>query len=297
MKPFMTNLNRLLARQNFKDGEELQAFLDNLSDKSLYDLPEVDLSPEEQVQDFVYDAYEHTPAKVKKNIEKALALDPNCIDAYEYLASIEKTIEKALEFLEKGITIGRKKFGGKYLKGNKGMFWGIHETRPFMRCLYHKAVVLVAAEKIAEGVAIMEEMLELNDHDNQGVRFQLLSALIILDETEKFKKYDKMFADDEDSTQMLYSRALFAFKTEGNSANARKMLIKAFTGNPFVVQMFFDRKLKFSGVESYSVGSPEEAEVYLMYAAFAWCNTEGALEWVADTIEDYVEKMMSKKIT
>ena len=285
MKPFMTDLNRLLARKNFKDVKEMQAFLDTLVGKSLYDLPPMDLTPEEQAQDLVSEAVELTPAKAKKNIEKALALDPNCIDAYEYLASKEKTIEKALGFLEKGIVIGREKFGGQFLKNNKGVFWGIHETRPFMRCLYAKSEILVLMGKVAEGVAIMEEMLELNEHDNQGVRYPLQSALIMLGEKEKFKKYDKMF-DDSYSAQTLYSRALFAFKTEGDSAKARKMLKNAIEKNPFVALKLLEEDFPIK-TDAYKLGSPEEAEVYLMHAFVAWYKTEGAIEWLVNTAKKH----------
>ena len=288
-KSFMTDLNRLMARQNFKDEKELQAFFDNLTNQSLYDLPLMELTFEEQAQDLVFEAFKLTPDKAKKNIEKALALDPTCIEAYEYLASREKKLEKALAVLEKGIAIGREKFGGQFLKKNKGIFWGIHETRPFMRCLYAKSEILVLMGKIAEGVAIMEEMLEINKNDNQGVRYPLLSALIVLGETEKFKKYDKMF-DDDASAQTLYSRALFTFKTEGNSANARKMLNKAFQANPFVVQMLLEENPQFQEIENYSLGSREEAQVYLVYACVAWCKTEDAIEWLMDVVEKILDR-------
>ena len=290
----MTDFDRLLARQNFKDTKELQTFLDTLSEKSIYDLPQMELTPEEQAQDLVFEAFELTPAKAKKNIEKALALDPNCIEAYEYLASKEKKAEKALEFLEKGITIGRKKFGGKFLKKNKGIFWGIHETRPFMRCLCAKSEILVAMGKMAEGVAIMEEMIELNEHDNQGIRYPLMSALIMLGETEKFKKYDKTF-NDAYAAQTLYSRALFAFQTEGNSANARKLLKKAFEKNPFVVHKLLDMDYQPKAVESYMLGSSEEADAYLIYALFAWYKIKGALEWLVEMIEEFIRRDLDRK--
>jgi len=292
----MTDLNRLLGRQNFKNAKELQAFLDNLKDTSLYDLPKMELTPEEQAQDLVYEASELMPSKAKKNIEKALELDPNCIEAYEYLASRERKMEKAMEFLEKGIAIGRKKFGGKFLKEHKGDFWGFHETRPFMTCLYSKAEILIIEGKTAEGVAIMEELLELNKNDNQGVRFPLLSALITLGETKKFKKYDKMFADDQHSAQLLYPRALFAFKTEGDSANARKLLKKAFEKNPFVVQKMGNPNYKLTSPAHYTFGSPEEADEYMIYGFIPWAKTEGAMEWLAVTIGNLLEKSGMERI-
>jgi len=295
MKSNLTDLNRLLARQNFKDEKELQAFLNNLTGKSLYDLPKMDLTPEEQAEDLVYEAYNLTPAKAKKNIEKALELDKNCIDAYEYLAAIEKKLEKKLEILEKGIAIGRKKFGGKFLKENRGNFWGIHETRPFMRCLQHKADMLWLLRKGAECAAVYEEMFELNDGDNQGVRFPLMSVLILLDEIEKFKKYDKIFADDC-SMSMLYSRALFAFKTEGDTAKSRKAAKEAFEANNYVIAMLTDKNFQFSGVSGYTMGSPEEAEVYLLHAFFAWHETDNAIEWFINTVINVLNKEEQKVV-
>jgi len=292
MKPPMTDLNRLIARQEFKNLEEAEAFFNslNLTGMSLDDLPKVDLTAEEQAQDLVHEAYDLAPAKAKKNVEKALELDPNCIEAYEYLASREKALEISLVFCDKGIAIGRKKFGGKFLKENKGIFWGIHETRPFMRCLYNKAEWLITDGKMVEAVEIMEEMLQLNEGDNLGVRFPLMSALIVLGETEKFKKYDKMFADDKYSAAMLYSRALFAFKTEGDSANTRKKLDQAAKANPFVIQRLFDGNINHAGLDAYRMGSPEEAEIYVLHSGLAWHKTEGAMRWLTDTATNVAKK-------
>lgn len=292
MKSSMTDLNRLLARQDFKNQKELEDFLNNLMGKSLDDLPQMDLTPEEQAEDLVFEASKLPMTKAKKKIEEALKLDPNCIDAYEFLAAKEKKLEKSLLFLEEGIAIGRKKFGGKFLKENKGEFWGWHETRSYLRCLYQKAEILVMQEQLTEGVAIMEELYELNDGDNQGVRFPLLSALILLGETEKFKRYDKLFTSDKHSAQMLYPRALFAFITEGDTPNSQKLLIKAFEKNPFVVQMLLDEDFQFKGVTQYATGSPEEAEIYLMHGFFPWHKTEGAIEWLANTTENYCKKKL-----
>jgi tetratricopeptide (TPR) repeat protein len=163
-----------------------------------------------------------------------------------------------------------------------------------MRCLYQKADMLVMKGRLKEAVVIMEEMLELNENDNQGVRFPLMSALIQLGETEKFKKYDKRFADDV-STSILYSRALFAFKTKGDSANACGMLKKALESNPFVIEKLFDENFQLEGVESYSPGSAEEAEVYLVHGFFAWHKTKGALEWLINTIEKITKEHLKRR--
>jgi hypothetical protein len=112
---------------------------------------------------------------------------------------------------------------------------------------------------------------------------------------EKFKKYDKMFADDTVSAQILYPRALVAFITEGDSANARKLFKKAFDANSYVVKSLLDKDFKLSGVKSFTWGSPEEAEVYLIHAIFTWYDTEGAMEWLLETVDKILSKKMAAK--
>ena len=85
--------------------------------------------------------------KAKKRVKEALELDPDCIEAYEMLAGLEISPVQIQNHLNKGIAIGRKKFGGIFLEENKGIFWIIKETRPFMRCLYKLAYMPVMKMK------------------------------------------------------------------------------------------------------------------------------------------------------
>jgi len=120
----MTDLQRLLNAQDFKTEEEAHKFMDSIMGKKIPSLPKEALSSKERAQDLVFEAYELPPAKAKVNIEKALQLDPDCIEAYEYLGSTVRTIEHASIYYKKGISIGRRIFGGTFLEENKGFFFG-----------------------------------------------------------------------------------------------------------------------------------------------------------------------------
>jgi tetratricopeptide (TPR) repeat protein len=183
----LTDLQRLMATQDFKLEEEARKFLDSIAGQKIPSFPKEALTAQEQAQELVFAAYGLSPAKGRACIEKALILDPECIEAYEYLADMEPVPQIAIAFYERGIAIGRKLFGGKYLKEHKGMFWGFHETRPFMRCLQSYSDSLYDMGKVKECVDVLEELIALNPNDNQGVRDQLLLYLIQLDEKEKFK--------------------------------------------------------------------------------------------------------------
>lgn len=78
-----------------------------------------------------------------------------------------------------GVTIGREPWGGQYLEQIK-VFFGLHESRLFMRCLQAYANCLYSLGKEEESIAIMEEIIELNPKDNQDIRDVLMLYLIDL---------------------------------------------------------------------------------------------------------------------
>lgn len=274
-----SDLHRLIDSQKFETQEELQKFLDGLMGNQIPHLDPETLTPKQQAQDLVYEAVELPPVKAKANIEKALRLDADCIEAYEYLGGRQSTLEIAMPFYEKGISIGRRLFGGEFLEENKGFFWGIHETRPFMRCLQQYSDCLLALGKMKESAAILEELIELNPNDNQGVRDQLLLYLMLMDEDEKFLKYAAMFKDDA-MAFALFNRALFAFKTKGEGREANSKLKKALQQNRFVSKKLFSNKPITSLPPFYGWGDENEATYYAYFAKPVWQTIPGALDWL-----------------
>lgn len=275
----MTDLQRLLATQDFKSEADIRKFMDSIVGQKIPSFPKEALNFQEQAQDLVFAAYELPLTKAKQNIEKALQLDSNCIEAYEFLGSMENTAEIASAFFEKGIAIGRQVFGGKYLEEHKGAFWGFHETRPFMRCMQHYSDCLYTMGKVKECVAVLEEMIELNPNDNQGVRDQLLLYLIQLDERRKFEKYAKMFKEDSMAFP-LFNRALFAYKTEGETENSNKQLQQALKQNKFVAAKLLSKKPITNLADHYGIGDENEANYYVHFAQHIWQETNGATLWL-----------------
>ncbi|VBB45821.1 hypothetical protein TRIP_D310216 [uncultured Paludibacter sp.] len=276
---FMTDLNRLLESQDFQSEEELKAFMNNLMGQKIPTFSNNGLNKRLNAQDLVYEAYDLSPAKAKKKIEQALELDPECIGAYEYLGSSENSIELASIFFEKGISIGRELFLGKNYKNYKGHFWGILETRPFMRCLHSYSEILYLKNKKNESIKILEEMISLNPNDNQGVRDFLLLYLVELNENEKFEKYYKMYEED-DIAFSLFNFALYTFKNEGNTTNSKNQLQNAIQKNKFIISKLIAGKTISKQQEYYSLGDESEADYYVNYALQVWQQTKGAISWL-----------------
>jgi len=275
----MNDLIKLMEKQNFKSEEEVKKFMEGIIGKPIPKVMDEATKNSDIAVDLVHEAYKLSTVKARKNIQYALEMDPDCIEAFELLGSLEPAMEIATAFFEKGISIGRKKFGGIYLKKNKGMFWGLHETRPFMRCMAEYADILFSLDRVGESVGIMEEMIELNPVDNQGIRDQLLLGLVVLGDKERFGKYDKKYKDDIMAFPQ-FNRALFAFKTEGDSPEAKKKLQKAMESNKYVVPMLLADGSPEGYPEYHGFGDKNEATYYVFFSYRVWRMVPGAIEWL-----------------
>ncbi|REG85327.1 tetratricopeptide repeat protein [Algoriphagus antarcticus] len=218
------------------------------------------------------------PDDAMDNIIEALELDPDCIEAFEFLGNLGDSMPISLAFYEKGVALGDKQFGGKFLEENKGHFWGMHETRSYMRCLQMTAEILGLMGKSEENIATYEKMIELNPSDNQGVRDQLGISLLMVGDLKKFKHYDQLF-DFEDGTSSNFNRALAQYKNEGASPETKKLMQIAINSNGYVVAKLNSKKDVVSAPSSYVLGSKDEATGYAFFAQDLWRNTKGALVW------------------
>jgi tetratricopeptide (TPR) repeat protein len=275
----MQDLHRLLESQNFKSENEVREFMDGLMGKPIPSFPKESLTIKEQAQDLIFEAIEQPNEKGYQLALKALKLDPDCIEAYEYLGSLEPISETEILYYKNGIEIGRRIFANNHFKDGVGNFWMIHETRPFMRCMQSYADCLAEMGRYHDSVTVFEEMIKLNPNDNQGVRDQLLIYLIKINEFNKFRKYDKMYKDDLGAC-MSFNRALFAFKTEGSSPNSNGYLQKAIKSNKHVVSMLTAKTIKVYMPEVFGIGDENEAKYYIFFAHKIWHETDGAIDWI-----------------
>ncbi len=275
----MTDLARLMQEQNINSKEELAAFIQNLMGSEIPSMPASNLNKKQKAEDLIFEAYNMDPSEALECVDLALQLDPDCIMAYEFLATSEEYPRIANVFYEKAISIGRRVFGGKYLKENKGMFWGLIETRPYMRCLQQYAECLYAMGDTKSCIAIYEELIGLNPNDNQGVRDQLMLFLLELNDFKKFDKYSKMYPV-EIMCFSVFNRLLYLYKTTGDSPETFSKLKEAMQVNKFVVTKLLKAKPVLQMPNEYSLGSKEEADYYMAYALPVWSSTPGALFWL-----------------
>jgi tetratricopeptide (TPR) repeat protein len=281
MKPsnkIMTDLNRLLKTQDFKDEKELQAFLNSMVGQTVPEFEPEALSNEEMAEDLVFEAYDLDADNGIANVLEALSLDPDCITAYEYLGTIQPISHLALPYYAYGIQIGRKKFAKEMIE-DRGHFWGIHEIRPFMRCLNNYASCLVGMGHSDKALEVYKEILELNENDNMGVRNQYGLFLILATMFDDFMKLDEKFGYEK-SAMLCFNRVLYCFMTQGETQVTNELLKKAKEQNKHLVGVLTAKKSEKDLPDSYELGSRNEALIYADFAYDAWHDVAGAVEFL-----------------
>lgn len=268
-----------INKHDFESIDELKAIMSNLTGQSLNDFPER-TDKQGRSQDLVYQAWEQPISKGKKLIKQALELDPNNTDAYNYLASVERDIDKAIKLYEKAIEAGEQTLGKKFFKSEKGHFWGLLETRPYMRAKAGLADCFYAKNEVDKAIEIYEEMLELNPNDNQGVRYLLSSMLLGKEDLTKYERFLKN-SEEEDCAVWNFNNALYHFKKYRANAKTEKTLVKAHKRNGFVIDYLLGiKELPDQPPQYIGRGDENEAIAYVFDTWKIWRDTENAFNWL-----------------
>ncbi|KAH6912043.1 hypothetical protein BKA70DRAFT_1266388 [Coprinopsis sp. MPI-PUGE-AT-0042] len=211
--------------------------------------------------------------------------------------------------------------------GDVGHFWGIVETRPYMRVLCALSRMYFENGQYSKSTAVYIEMLRLNPGDNQGIRNNLGTSLLhdgryadALDFAQKWignslGNGDPMPRGGTDfgkpretvhppqieekmsecwSGEMIHTAALASFKLLGDCDLSRQYLRIAPKVNPFILLRILGKITKPTEPNMYPRGpnSPEEAHDYLWVAQDLWME-EDVWEW-ADSNPD-VKAVVLKK--
>ncbi|MDD2386976.1 MAG: tetratricopeptide repeat protein [Bacteroidales bacterium] len=268
-----------IQKHDFNSEDELNDFLSYLNDIGLDDLPER-TDKKGRAEDLVFEAYEQPVTKGKKLVKQALELDPNNAEAYNYLASIEKDIDQALNMFEKAIKAGEKTLGKKFFKEEKGYFWGLFETRPYMRAKAGLASCFYVKKEIDKAIAIYEEMLELNPNDNQGIRYLLSPLLLSKNDLTSFENFIQN-NEEEDCAVWNYNNALYSFKKFGRTTKSEKILLQAYNSNKFVIDYLLGiKEIPKKQPQYIGMGDEDEAVSYVIGAWGIWEETNEAFDWL-----------------
>ncbi len=179
----------------------------SLRPKNVLDLP--------QTADDYLELAESVTTKKKKleYLSKALELEPDNLDVSRMIAELnakkpEELLVAFSSLLEKGNSLMEQ---GGYLRDSMGDFWGILETRPYMRLRHSYFELLIQCGMMGKAVGEAEEMLRLCDNDNLGVRYELMHLYAYFENEDAALTLHKKY-DEYEESQMLLPLAVLYYK-------------------------------------------------------------------------------------
>jgi tetratricopeptide (TPR) repeat protein len=290
MEKVSQDLGRLLAEREFGSIEEANAFLENMLREGGGRLPEAPAptTPLEHAQDLIYEAFETESSRKRVQLaKKALKVSPDCADAYVLLAEESaKSLQEAKDLYEKGVQAGERALGEETFEEEAGHFWGILETRPYMRAREGLATCLWELGEREEAIEHYREMLDLNPGDNQGIRYELAGCLLDEEMDEELGELLQRYEEDA-SAFWVYSRALWMFHKEGDREEATAALKEAIETNHYVTLYLLGRKSLPSALpELIGFGDESEAVAYFARGLTGWLRTPQALEWLRQNVDE-----------
>ncbi|HEY1528290.1 MAG TPA: tetratricopeptide repeat protein [Candidatus Angelobacter sp.] len=211
---------------------------------------------------------------------RAVRLDPACLDARVFLAiAADGPASELIEELETIVAIGEADFGLDFFKQNRGEFWGLIETRPYMRARHNLAHELYKAGHIPEAIHHYEEMLRLNPDDNQGLRYSLLGHYLEVNDLDGARRLFQIYGD-EPIAMFLWARVLECYLS-GDLTATLEALQQARMQNPHVEPFLVGKtKLPKSRPNYYTPGDITEAMTCMDAIGSSWKKHREAIQWL-----------------
>jgi len=277
--PQITDMNALLEGLNpdefpFFDRRAMEAMMAGFGDNP-------PTGPLQEAQKRIYQAWEEQNPKRRIALaHEALTLSADCADAYVLLAEEEaKTLDDALAYYQQGVAAGERALGQAAFQEYVGHFWGVIETRPYMRAREGLANILWELGRKEEAGEHYSELLRLNPGDNQGIRYNLLNLLLERDDDDATRKLLDEY--EEESAEWLYSKALITFRQQGPTCTSNALLKAAIKVNVHVPAYLTGRKRTPTHRPTFvGMGDESEAITYANAYLREWRKTTGAVAWL-----------------
>jgi len=265
---------------------ELNALMNSFMGPSAYDrLSDREADAKNEAQQIAFDAMEaESETQARKLAKHALRQDPDCVDALVVMAGLDaRTPREMIEGLQKAVEAGERSLGQKFIRENKGHFWMLIETRPWMRAMAQLAELLRGQGIHLDAIRIYERMLELNPNDNQGVRDPLVGLYLETGDLNGAARLLKRYKEDC-SASPTWARALERFLA-GDRVSAQAALKKARHANRYVeLYLTMQKTLPKVMPEMYSPGSEEEAVLCLSNLSGTWAGHREATAWLHEQL-------------
>lgn len=210
---------------------------------------------------------------------RAVRLDPYCLDARVIVAEAAGGPEREfIADLQGIVALGERQLEHCF-EQDRGHFWGVVETRPYMRARARLAEEFHKAGRIHEAIQHYKDLMELDERDSLGIRFPLLGCYLQVGDLEGTRKLFKD-CDADFSAFFAWGRVLERFLS-GDGGGAEAALKEARKLNHFAEALLSGRRRAHGFTpDSYSRGDFSEALVCYEVMGSAWKAHPAAKKWL-----------------
>lgn len=279
-------LNKFLANSDAENLEDVNKQLQEFLKK--YNAGEIEY--ENTPLDDAYELLEKAKNVKTKNqalklAKKAYETSNECFDAILFQVDLEDHFHTQEKMLDEGLAKERKRLEkeGYFDKENIGHFYGIFETRPYIRGLNMKAFNLALSGKLTQAKNICKEILKLNENDNTGIRYLLMAVYAMLEDKKELDKLYKKYP--EKNLSMLFPIFAINYKL-GNYGKAKEILKEINKQNPNFIKLFEGTLEDDSKAPEgyYSIGDSSEVSILINDFGFLIVSMPTIGEFILDTL-------------
>ncbi|MEK4234789.1 MULTISPECIES: SEC-C metal-binding domain-containing protein [Paenibacillus] len=238
-------------------------------------------SPKDQEQALLQKAMQTNSSNRRIQLaEAALEVYPDSPDAYLILAEEAENEADARAFLKAGMDAGERELGEAFFAENKGHFWDLHETRPYIRICKSYADSCWFSGNAEEAQKVLEHILELNPEDNTGARYLLTAAYLYTNKLKKTEKVLEKFGNDAAAT-VAYDRMVLEYKKNGITSQLKMLYRVARNVNKHVPDYLLGiKRLPHNLPDFVGMGDANEAIEYVIVHSRLWTSLPDLLKWM-----------------
>ena len=195
-----------------------------------------------------------------KLVKKALEVDPDCLEAKIILALNQDDFMKVYHDLEQALEDEKNRLQklGYFKKENMGHFYGIFETREYIKAMNSLARIYANDGLIGKAIKLAREIIRLNENDNTGTRYLLMGLYAYMEDYSSMKKLYNKYS--EENLFMLVPFMIYYFK-QAKYEEAEKYLDRIKKVNKHFVS-YYENIDDYDGSlpDGYSLGDISEVE-------------------------------------
>ncbi|WP_339317651.1 SEC-C metal-binding domain-containing protein [Paenibacillus sp. FSL R10-2734] len=238
-------------------------------------------TPKDQERALLQKAFETNSSKRRIQLaEAALEVYPDSPDAYLILAEEAENEKEARAFLKAGMDAGERELGEAFFAKNKGYFWGLHETRPYIRICKSYADSCWFGGNAEEAAKTLEHILTLNPDDNTGARYLLTAAYLYSNKLAETEQVLAKFGDDAAAT-VAYDRMVLEYKKNGVTSQLKMLYRVARNVNKHVPDYLLGiKRLPHNLPDFVGMGDANEAIEYVIVHSRLWTSLPDLLKWM-----------------